>query len=104
KLMPEAHPEERLVVLSHPSADRRLLVPQPGMQILLPDVHRAAHRHEDVEAIKVGDWFAAIKPHDSRREAVCSHVPEKRSGMAIRGVLEDGDARHRLASRPWVFP
>ncbi len=94
--MPETDAEERLVVLGDPGADRRLFILQPGELILLPDVHRTAHDHEDVEAIEIGNGIAAVELDDRRRDAVGGEVAGERSGMTVGGMLEDDDAwKHR---------
>ena len=82
QLMAETDAEKRLVALGDPSADGRLLILQPGEPILLPDVHRSAHDHEDVEAIEVGNGVAAIELDDCRRNAVGDEMAGERSGMA----------------------
>jgi hypothetical protein len=99
QLMAETNAEERLVVLGHPGADRCLLILQPGEPILLPDVHRATHNHEDVEAIEIGNGIAPVEPNDRRRDAVGGEVAGERSGMTVGGMLEDDDAwKHQV---PW---
>jgi hypothetical protein len=43
QLMAEADAEKCHAVLAHRLANRRLLVVQPGIRSLLPDVHRPTH-------------------------------------------------------------
>ncbi len=89
QLVSETDAEEWLVALGHPGADRRLLIPQPGEAILLPDVHGSAHDHEDVVAIEIGDRLAAVELHDRRHDAVGHEMAGDRARMAIGCVLED---------------
>ena len=59
--MAEAKPKEWATKLTNPAADRHLLLNQPGVLLNVPDVHRAAHHPQRVEAIEQWDSLSLIK-------------------------------------------
>ena len=88
ELVTEAESKEGAPGLAHPFADRRELGRDPGMLVLLPYVHRAAHADEHVEGVEVGDRLAFVKLDRLPLDAVFGHEVPKDSRVLARDVLE----------------
>ena len=45
QLMAEAHAQKRPAQIDYEAADGRYFRREPGIEFLLPDIHRTAHHH-----------------------------------------------------------
>ena len=63
------------------------------MQVLLPDVHRAAHDQERVVALEVRDRLARVQRHRIPGDPVGAQQVAEDPGMADVHVLEHEQAR-----------
>src|SRR5262249_14327639 len=79
-----------------PIADGCLLESKPGIGILLPDIHRSAHHHEEVEIVQVWNWLSGVKFHGVQRIAVFTPELAKDAGMLNGNVLEDENSHSPL--------
>src|SRR5690242_20143170 len=102
--MSQANAEERTTEILHPIADRGLLRAQPRIKILLPDIHRTAHRDQQIEIFQVWHTLAGIEFDSAPFIAVFAPQLPKRTRMLGSNVLENQNT-HRCVSqiiRIWV--
>jgi hypothetical protein len=90
ELMPQADPQERHAALDR-LAHRGLLGHQPGILVLLPDVHVAAHGQEGVVAGKVRNRHAEIEADRLPADAVRVQQAAEDAGIRHGHVLEHQD-------------
>ena len=88
QLVTEAEPEERKSLSFYGFFDERLFVGQPGMGVLLPDIHRPAHDPERVIAIEAGQLLALVKFDGIVSMAVFAQKPPENPWMFDAGVLQ----------------
>ena len=114
QLVPEADAEAGPPQFRDPAAYGCLLVDQPGVLLLLPDVLGSAHHHEHVEGLEFGYRLARIELHGLQGEPGAFEKGSERAGIFVGVVLEDeypsgvvcvvgsserGASRHREGSR-----
>ena len=104
ELVAEAEPEEGAPGLAHPLSDRGKLGLYPGMLVLLPHVHRAAHADEHVESIEVGNGLAFVELHRLPLDAVFGHEVPEDARVLARDVLEDEYAHVVVSGRGAADP
>ena len=95
--MAEAHAEHGHAALGDRLADRGLLVAQPRVEVLLPDVHRPAHHDERGEVAQVRDRLAGVELDGAPCEAVLAQELAQNARMLDRDVLEHEDVGARQA-------
>jgi hypothetical protein len=103
QLVAETDAEHGHAASEHRLSDRFLLLTEPRVLGLVPDIHRAAHDDQRIVDGEIGDRLAAIQPHLLGEDAVRLHqVPEK-AGVPGRHVLEDQDLQAAFGRRrnPW---
>ena len=91
QLVPEADAEAGPPQLADPAADGRLLVDQPGVHLLLPDVLGPAHDHQQVEGVEVGDGLAVHRAPRCPARTRRLREGSERAGILVWVVLEDED-------------
>src|SRR6185295_17333046 len=99
QLMPEADAEIRHPPLDHRLADGALLGNQPGMLLLLPDIHRATHHPERVVTRKRRDRLAGVELDGVPRDAIGGEEVAENAGMLDCDVLEDENAHGETLRR-----
>jgi hypothetical protein len=62
---------------------------EPGMRVALPDIHGAAHDHEDVEVIEAGNRLTRIQLHGVHQRTVFAQVIAKYARVFAGDVLKD---------------
>ena len=92
KLMAQAETEERHLPLDDRLADRLALGLEPGVDVVLPHVHRAAHDPERVVAAQIRNQLAFVELDRGPLDAVLAQEVPEHSGMLQRDVLEDEDS------------
>ena len=97
ELMAEADAEERHAP-GHRLADDGLLVGEPGVGVLLEDIHRPAHGDEPVIAVERRNRLALVELHRVPGDAVGAHEVAEDAGMLDLDVLEHEEL-HRRALR-----
>ncbi len=73
------------------------------MDIVLPDIHRAAHDEQCIEAFEIGDRFPGVEPHRRPTNASPRHDVAKIAGMLDGDVLEDQDVHGTFPSSAWLL-
>ena len=63
------------------------------MEVVLPDVHRAAHDPEGVVAAEIGNRLPGIELDRAPLDAVLAHEVPEDAGVLDGNVLEDEDLR-----------
>ena len=89
ELMAQAYTEARPSELAHPVRDGRLLLDQPGVFVLLPDVLGSAHHEQHVEGLEVGNGLARIELDGVQSEAGVFEEGTERAGVFVGMVLKD---------------
>ena len=94
QLMAEADAEERHGARQHRLANRGLLIGQPGVLRLLPDVLGPAHDPERVESAQIRNLLAEIEPHRVRGDVVLLQECPEDARVTRFHVLKDENAWH----------
>ena len=103
--MAEADAEERHGARQHRLADCGLLIGQPGVLRLLPDVLGPAHDPERVEGAQIRDPLAEVQPHGVRCDFVLAQELPEDARVARVHVLKDENVCHaHRASVSSVIP
>src|SRR5207248_5312594 len=89
QLMTQADAEIGHPALDHRLADGALLGAQPGMLVLLPDIHRAAHHPQRIIPGKRRNRLAGIELDGVPRDAICREKVAEDAGMLDGDMLED---------------
>ena len=76
----------------HRLADGGLLGDQPGVFVLLPDIHRPAHHHERVVAVERRDRLTLVELDRVPAHPVRGHEVAEDGGMLDGNVLKDEQA------------
>ena len=100
ELGPETDAEDRHAALADGLADGALLGHQPGIGILLPGIHRAAHDAEDIVAVERRNLLALVKLDRVPGNPVLGEEIPENAGMLDRDVLKDQDAHGGASSGP----
>ena len=90
--MPKANAEIRPTEIPHPMPDCRLLGAEPGIAILLPDIHWPAHRDQQIEIVQVWNKLPGIQLDGAPCVAVVPPELAKNAGMLHRNMLENQNA------------
>ena len=93
KLVPEAETEEGHLPLEDRLADGGALGLEPRMEVVLPDVHRAAHDPEGVVAAEFGNRLPGIELDRAPLDAVLAQKVPEHARVFDRNVLEDEELR-----------
>src|SRR5437660_7532099 len=94
--MSQTYSKERTTEVFHPIADRGLLGSEPGINVLLPDVHRAAHHDQQIEIVQLGNDLAFVQLNGAPLIAVFAPELTKKTRVFYRNVLEDQNP-HRMS-------
>src|SRR5436190_2059511 len=94
--MSQTYSKKRATEVFHPTADRGLLGSKPGINVLLPDVHRAAHHDQQIEIVQAGNDLVLIQFDGAPFIAVFAPELTKKTRVFYRNVLEDQNP-HRMS-------
>ena len=93
QLVTEAEAEERHLPLGHRFANRGALRLQPRVGVVLPDIHRAAHRPERIVGAEVRDRLPFVELYRGPFDVIFAQKIPEHAGMFDRDVLEDENSR-----------
>ena len=74
--------------LADPVANDGLFVHQPRVLVLLPDLLRAAHHHEQVERIEGGDGLSGVELDSAQGESRIFQRGPERARVLVGMVLQ----------------
>src|SRR5271170_296353 len=86
--MSETNTQIWLFEFSHPAPDRRLFRREPGIDVLLPDIHRTAHDDKQVKIIQRWNDVALVELDDIQFAAADAPEASEDADMLHREVLK----------------